>query len=125
MIQTIGRAARNSEGKVILYADKITKSMDKAINETNRRRQIQEEHNKKYNITPTTIKKNIRDVIEATKVADDLEKYNITDNEQLTAEDIINLIRQLEVDMMEAAEQLQFERAAELRDKIDELKKSI
>lgn len=125
MIQTIGRAARNAEGKVILYADKITNSMDKAINETNRRRQIQMEHNKKHGITPTTIKKDIRAVIEATKVAEDLEEYNITDKEQLTTEDIITLIQQLEVDMMEAAERLQFERAAELRDKIDELKKNI
>lgn len=125
MIQTIGRAARNSEGKVILYADKITNSMDKAINETNRRRQIQEEHNKKHNITPTTIKKDIRAVIEATKVAEDLEEYNITDKDQLTIDDIIDLIKQLEVDMMEAAERLQFERAAKLRDKIDELKKNI
>lgn len=125
MIQTIGRAARNSEGKVILYADKITNSMYKAINETNRRRQIQEEHNKKHNITPTTIKKDIRAVIEATKVAEDLEEYNITDKDQLTIDDIIDLIKQLEVDMMEAAERLQFERAAKLRDKIDELKKNI
>ncbi len=125
MIQTIGRAARNAEGKVILYADKITNSMNKAINETNRRRQIQMEYNKKHNITPATIKKDIRAVIEATKVAEDLEEYNVKDKEKLTADDIITLIKQLEVDMMEAAERLQFERAAELRDKIDELKKSI
>ncbi|WP_207753438.1 excinuclease ABC subunit UvrB [Sporosalibacterium faouarense] len=125
MIQTIGRAARNSEGKVILYADRMTRSMDKAINETNRRRHIQMEYNKEHNITPTTIKKNIRDVIEATKVAEEFEEYNIGNKEELTHEDIMELLQQLEVDMMEAAENLQFERAAELRDKIDELKNNL
>ncbi|MTI71527.1 MAG: excinuclease ABC subunit UvrB [Firmicutes bacterium] len=122
MIQTIGRAARNSKGKVIMYADKITKSMDKAISETNRRRYIQMEYNKENNITPTTIKKSIRDVIEATKSLD--EDYDL-DEDKLTKEDINEAIVSLETEMMEAAEQLQFERAAELRDKIENLKEKL
>ncbi|MTI67523.1 MAG: excinuclease ABC subunit UvrB [Firmicutes bacterium] len=122
MIQTIGRAARNSKGKVIMYADKITKSMEKAISETNRRRHIQMEYNKENNITPTTIKKSIRDVIEATKSLD--EDYDL-DEDKLTKEDINEAIVSLETEMMEAAEQLQFERAAELRDKIENLKEKL
>lgn len=122
MIQTIGRAARNVEGKVIMYADKVTKSMERAISETNRRRLIQTEYNQEHNITPQTIKKGIRDVIEATKVAEDSEKYGIDKGEELTPEDARQAIAKLEVEMMDAAERLQFERAAELRDKINELK---
>jgi len=122
LIQTIGRAARNLEGKVIMYADKITNSMEKAISENNRRRAIQREHNIKNNITPTSIKKSIRQVIEATKVAEEEEKYGFDINSDLNIEDINKLIIKLEVEMMEAAENLQFERAAEIRDKITELK---
>jgi len=122
MVQTIGRAARNSEGKVIMYADRITNSMNKAINETNRRRLIQMEYNKKNGITPQTIKKGIRDVIEATKVAEDVEKYGYDEDNNMTREDILETISKLELEMLEAAEKLQFERAAELRDKLTELK---
>lgn len=122
LIQTIGRAARNAEGKVIMYADRITNSMAKAISETNRRRQIQMEYNKKHNITPRTIKKGIREVIEATKVAEDNEEYVANKDKGMTREEIQSLISKLEHEMIEAAEKLQFERAAELRDKIQELK---
>ena len=123
MIQTIGRTARNSEGIVIMYADRITKSMDKAINETNRRRQIQMKYNEEHNITPQTITKDIREVIEATKVAEDTDKYGIDVNEDMTKKEAMETITRLEIEMFEAAEQLQFERAAELRDKLEELKK--
>lgn len=122
MVQTIGRAARNSEGKVIMYADKLTNSMTKAINETNRRRFIQTEYNQQYGIVPKTIKKGIRDVIEATKVAEDVEKYGYDGINDMTSEEINQAISRLEAEMMEAAEKLQFERAAELRDKLTELK---
>ncbi|RKD30093.1 excinuclease ABC subunit UvrB [Thermohalobacter berrensis] len=125
MIQTIGRAARNAEGKVILYADRVTRSMKNAIDETNRRRNIQMEYNKKHNITPKTIRKGIRDVIEATKVAEDEDKYGVSKKDKLTREEIQETIAKLEVEMFKAAEQLQFERAAELRDKIEELKENL
>ncbi|NBI07830.1 excinuclease ABC subunit UvrB [Senegalia massiliensis] len=123
MIQTVGRAARNSEGSVIMYADKITNSMNRTISETNRRRSIQKEYNEEHNIVPTTIKKSIRDVIEATKVAEDEEGYNVEN--QMTKEEIENMIIAIETEMMQAAENLQFERAAELRDKITELNKKL
>ncbi len=123
LIQTIGRAARNSEGKVIMYADKITDSMRKAISETNRRRSIQMEYNEKHGITPKTIEKGIRDVIEITKVAEDDVKYHVSKDESFMTPDEINkLIDKLKKEMKTAASDLQFERAAELRDKIEELK---
>ena len=123
LIQTIGRAARNSEGKVIMYADKITKSMNNAIQETKRRREIQTLYNKEHNIIPMTIKKGIRDIIEATIIADEEINYGIkdTDNIQLIREDIMRL----KDEMMESAKNLQFERAAELRDKIKQLEERI
>ncbi|MDN4608596.1 excinuclease ABC subunit UvrB [Sporosarcina highlanderae] len=124
LIQTIGRAARNSEGKVIMYADRFTDSMKKAIDETSRRREIQKAYNEKHGITPTTIKKEIRDVIRATQVAEDtttaLEK--VTQGRKLTKEDKAKLLVTLEKEMKEAAKALDFERAAELRDSILELK---
>ncbi|MBS4537416.1 excinuclease ABC subunit UvrB [Clostridium sp. D2Q-11] len=123
MIQTIGRAARNSEGKVIMYADKITNSMNRAISETNRRRSIQIEYNDEHNITPMTIKKAVRDVIEATKAAEEEGNYNV--DKGMSKEEIENILIGLETDMMEAAENLQFERAAELRDKITELQRKL
>ncbi|MGL6108104.1 excinuclease ABC subunit UvrB [Romboutsia sp.] len=123
LIQTTGRAARNSEGKVIMYADKITKSMEKAIEETKRRREIQDLYNKENNITPTTIKKSIRDGIEATKVADEEAIYGIKDTDNI--EEIKSNIVSLQSEMMEAAQNLQFERAAELRDKIKQLEERI
>lgn len=122
MVQTIGRAARNADGKVIMYADSITNSMKRAIDETNRRRHIQIEYNKEHNIVPQTIKKGIRDVIEATKVAEDYDKYGYDKEKEINKDELIALIKNLEIEMFEAAENLQFERAAELRDKISELK---
>ncbi len=124
LIQTIGRAARNSEGKVIMYADKITGSMQRAISETNRRRQLQMDFNKAHGIVPTTIKKSVRDLIEATKVAEEGEKY-YTGKEKpnlMSVEELENLIAKLQKEMKQSAADLQFERAAELRDKIEELK---
>lgn len=118
LIQTIGRAARNADGKVIMYADELTESMEKAITETNRRRQIQEQYNKEHNITPQTIKKSIRDTIKATVVEDVQAKYDIEEGE--TIESIIN---KLTDEMLKHASQMEFEKAAELRDKIKELEK--
>lgn len=118
LIQTVGRAARNSEGKVIMYADELTEGMEKAINETNRRRKIQEEYNKKHNIIPQTIKKSVRDSIKATIVEDVSNKYEIGKDESI--EDIIN---KLTDEMLKCAGNMEFEKAAELRDKIKELEK--
>ena len=123
LIQTIGRAARNSEGKVIMYADKITKSMENAISETKRRREIQMLYNEEHNITPTTIKKKVRDAIEATVVADEETIYGIKETDNI--DEIKENIAALQAEMMEAAQNLQFERAAELRDKIKQLEERI
>jgi len=121
LIQTVGRAARNVDGKVIMYADKITKSMKKAIDETNRRRRIQLEYNKKHGITPQTIKKAVRDMIEATFAAEEKVFYNAgADKNNDNVEDVI---KRLEEEMREAAELLEFEKAAFLRDSISELRK--
>ena len=116
LIQTIGRAARNTEGKVIMYADELTDSMDKAISETNRRRKIQLEYNKEHGITPQTIKKSVRDVIKATVVEDISSKYDISKDESI--EDVI---AKLTDEMLKHAANMEFEKAAELRDKIKEL----
>ncbi|WP_010278638.1 excinuclease ABC subunit UvrB [Paenibacillus senegalensis] len=123
LIQTIGRAARNSEGRVIMYADKITDSMAKAISETERRRSIQQAYNEKHGITPKTIQKRVREVIEATKVAEQKSDY-LPDVEisKMSKKDRASMIERLEAEMKEAAKNLQFERAAELRDAILELK---
>ncbi len=123
LIQTIGRAARNSEGKVIMYADKITRSMESAIAETKRRREIQMLYNEEHDITPTTIKKKVRDAIEATGVADEETIYGIKETDNV--EEIKENIAALQAEMMEAAQNLQFERAAELRDKIKQLEERI
>lgn len=123
LIQTIGRAARNSEGRVILYGDKVTDSMDKAISETERRRDIQIEHNEKHGITPTTIRKRVAAVIEATKVAEQKADYLTGDKVgKLSKRDRQAVIQRLEDEMKTAAKNLQFERAAELRDALLELK---
>ncbi|WP_077619485.1 excinuclease ABC subunit UvrB [Bacillus sinesaloumensis] len=123
LIQTIGRAARNANGKVILYADKITNSMEIAINETKRRREIQEEYNKKHGITPQTIQKDIRDVIRATQAAEDTESYEAAPKfTGLSKKERDKVIAEMEAEMKEAAKALNFERAAELRDLILELK---
>ena len=123
LIQTIGRAARNSNGHVIMYADKMTKSMEIAINETKRRRAIQEEYNEKHGITPQTIQKGIRDSIRATQAAEEPEEYTASAKlEKLTKKDKEAMIAQMEAEMKEAAKALNFERAAELRDLLLELK---
>lgn len=124
LIQTIGRAARNSNGHVILYADKMTDSMKKAIDETKRRRAIQEEYNVKHGITPKTIQKKIPDLIRATQAAEEEETYvtKVTKGKKLTKSELEKLIATLEIEMKEAAKALDFERAAELRDTIFELK---
>ncbi len=116
LIQTIGRAARNTEGKVIMYADELTESMEKAISETNRRRQIQENYNKEHGITPKTIQKSVRDLIKASIVEDISAEYKIDKNE--TPEQIIE---RLTDEMLKAAAAMEFEKAAELRDKIKDL----
>ena len=123
LIQTVGRAARNSEGKVIMYADKITRSMQATIEETKRRREIQSLYNKEHGIVPKTIQKRVRDSIEATKVADEEVVYGIKDTNDI--EEIKNNIAMLQAEMMDAAQNLQFERAAELRDKIKQLEERI
>jgi excinuclease ABC subunit B len=123
LIQTIGRAARNVEGKVIMYADNITGSMKRAIDETNRRRQLQIEYNQKHDITPQTIKKGIRDIIEITKVAESREVY--TAKSKLTRQEIADIIDELERKMKEAAAAMEFEKAAEYRDQMLELKSKL
>ena len=123
MVQTIGRAARNADSKVIMYADTITGSMDRAIKETNRRRAIQEEYNEEHGIVPKTIIKEVRDVIEATKASEEKETYEAKENnDKLSKKDKEELIKKYTTEMMEAAKNLQFERAAELRDIINDLK---
>ncbi|ADK13395.1 MULTISPECIES: excinuclease ABC subunit UvrB [Clostridium] len=124
LIQTIGRAARNSESKVIMYADVITKSMDKAISETKRRRKIQIEYNKKNGIVPKTINKAIREVIESTMVLEEKEEYNsLEEAVKADNEKIDELIEAHERQMKTAAKELRFEEAAKLRDAILKLKK--
>ncbi len=123
LIQTIGRAARNSKGRVIMYGDKVTDSMGRAIRETERRREIQVAYNEKHGIEPQTIRKRVYDVIEATKVAEQKADY-LTDGKlgKMSKKDRQSLIQRLEAEMKEAAKNLQFERAAELRDALLELK---
>ena len=123
LIQTVGRAARNSEGRVIMYADKITRSMAATIEETKRRREIQDQYNKEHNIIPKTIKKSVRDSIETLKPADDEVVFGICESED--EYDVQNNIEALQKEIMEAAQNLQFERAAQLRYKIKELEERI
>lgn len=122
LIQTIGRAARNSEGRVIMYADKITDSMDLALKETQRRRTLQEAYNEKHGVTPQTIRKRVHDIIEATKVAEQKADYLVGEVSKLNKKERQSLIQRLEEEMKEAARNLQFERAAELRDALLELR---
>ncbi len=124
LIQTIGRAARNANGEVIMYADTITESMQKAIDETNRRRKKQIAYNKEHNITPTTIKKKVRDVIRATIAAEETSEYESKAKklEKMSKKEREKVIERMEKEMREAAKALDFERAAELRDIIFELK---
>ena len=120
LIQTIGRAARNTDGTVIMYADELTESMEKAISETNRRRKIQEEYNKKNGIIPKTIKKSVRDNIKVTDVKDIEVEYKLE-----KSEDIKETLSKLTDEMLKCATEMEFEKAAELRDKIRELEKLI
>ncbi|WP_368503308.1 excinuclease ABC subunit UvrB [Alkalihalophilus sp. As8PL] len=122
LIQTMGRAARNSNGHVIMYADKVTKSMQVAIDETTRRRSIQEEYNKKHGITPKTIQKKIPDVIQATVVTDEEGETTALPKTKLSKKDKEAMIERMEKEMKDAARELNFERAAELRDLLLELK---
>ncbi|HEY2419833.1 MAG TPA: excinuclease ABC subunit UvrB [Neobacillus sp.] len=123
LIQTIGRAARNSNGKVIMYADRMTNSMELAISETKRRREIQEEYNKRHGITPMTIQKEIRDAIRATIAAEDQEDYKGTKSfGKMSKKEKEKLLATMEKEMKVEAKALNFERAAELRDLILELK---
>jgi excinuclease ABC subunit B len=123
LIQTSGRAARNSDGRVIMYGDKITDSMARAIQETERRRTIQKAYNDKHGITPQTIRKKIHAIIEATKVAEQKSDYLTGIGvDKMSKKDRHSLVQRLEAEMKDAAKNLQFERAAELRDALLELK---
>lgn len=123
LIQTIGRAARNEHGRVIMYADKITDSMRNAIDETKRRREIQDAYNKEHGIIPKTVKKDIRAAIEATQAAEEEVVYGIKETDDI--DELKANVAKLTEEMMEAAKNLQFERAAELRDKLKELEEKI
>ena len=120
LIQTIGRAARNKDGTVIMYADEVTDSMYNAIKETNRRRDIQEKYNIENNIVPMTIKKDIRDIIKIKKVYEEKSKYDITKED-----DIKKVIEKLTEEMIQKAKDLNFEEAADIRDKIKDLEAMI
>ena len=125
LIQTIGRAARNADGKVIMYADKITKAMALAIDETNRRRQIQMTYNEEHGITPQTVKKSVRKVIAATKACEEALEYGSKSPLEMTKKEKLEYIKHLEKEMRAAAEQLQFETAAKLRDRLLDIKSSL
>lgn len=125
LIQTIGRAARNSDGHVIMYADSMTDSMKTAIEETERRRRVQEEYNKAHGITPTTIKKAVRDLISISQAADGITNRIEKDPESMDRRELEKLVRQLQKKMTQAAAELNFESAAEYRDRIVELKKML
>ena len=125
LIQTIGRAARNSEGHVIMYADTMTDSMRQAIDETRRRRQLQDAYNQEHGITPTTIKKAVRDLIAVSKAVAETEVKLAKDPESMNRKELTKLISQVEKQMRAAAADLNFEQAAQLRDKMIELKKSL
>jgi excinuclease ABC subunit B len=121
LIQTVGRAARNVNGKVIMYADNLTGSMKRAIDETNRRRRLQTEYNEKHNITPKSIVKEVYGIIEATKAAEPQEEYEV-DRQSMSFEGKISLIEQLEKLMKQASIALEFEKAAKFRDEIKKIR---
>ena len=123
LIQTIGRAARNLQGRVIMYADKITGSMQRAIDETNRRRQIQLQHNEIHGITPESVKKAVRDLIQGQQASEEKVEYQFERNPKLTAAEIKAKVAELETEMLKAAADLAFERAAELRDEMRQWEK--
>ena len=121
LIQTIGRAARNANGQVIMYADKVTDSMASAIEETRRRRSIQQKYNEEHNIVPQTIKKDIRDILEISHETEEAEKA-LKSEKKLSVAEKLKLIKKLEKEMKKAAKLLEFEHAAHLRDMIAKLK---
>ncbi len=125
LIQTIGRAARNSEGHVIMYADNITDSMKAAIEETRRRRQIQQEYNEEHGITPTTVQKAVRDLISISKAADTMDKGLLKELESMDKKELEKAIKEITKRMHQAAAELNFELAAQLRDEMVELKKHL
>jgi len=125
LIQTIGRAARNVHGRVIMYADTVTDSMRRAIDETNRRRVVQETYNEEHGITPQTIQKRVKELIETTKVAEASGEYRASRIEAMSRAETLELISKLEKDMRQASKLLEFERAAELRDMIVELRQRL
>ena len=125
LIQTIGRAARNSEGHVIMYADTITDSMRVAIDETNRRRQIQQAYNEEHGITPTTIKKAVRDLIAISKAAEKAPSADEKNLESMSAKELNKLVKEIQKKMHQAAAELNFEEAAVLRDRMLEVKKAL
>ena len=125
LIQTIGRAARNSEGHVIMYADTVTESMRVAIEETNRRRRIQQQYNEEHGITPTTIKKAVRDLIAISKAAVEDDKDFEKEPESMDSEELKKLIKELTKKMHQAAAELNFEEAMKLRDRMLEAKKML
>ena len=125
LIQTVGRAARNSEGHVIMYADSITDSMRVAIEETNRRRAIQQQYNEEHGITPTTIKKSVRDLIAISKAAIEDKKSFEKDPESMDQKELEKLAKELTKKMHQAAAELNFEEAARLRDRMVEVKKML
>ena len=123
MIQTIGRAARHANGHVVMYADKITDSMKRAIDETARRRQLQGEHNKRHGIEPQSIQKEVHDITEGIKaIAENRSRYNVV-RKEMSRTDMFNVVKDLEVQMKDAAKGLQFEKAAQFRDEIFELRR--
>ena len=126
LIQTVGRASRNAEGRVVMYADHISAAMRAAIDETNRRRSIQEAYNKEHGITPTTIKKAVRDIIEVTtKVEAEVDEFAGKSLLELTKKELGEYASKLEKEMRKAASDLQFERAAVLRDRLLEIKSKL
>ena len=125
LIQTIGRAARNAEGHVIMYADNMTDSMKHAIEETERRRKIQQKYNEEHGITPTTIKKAVRDLIAISKAAEEKSKDMEKDLESMDVKELNKLQKELQKKMHKAAAELNFEEAAQLRDRMLEVKKML
>lgn len=125
MIQTIGRAARNVDGHVIMYADTVTDSMRVAIEETKRRRQIQEAYNEEHHITPTSIKKAVRELISISKEVAKTERKLAKDPESMDRKELEKLVGEVQKQMLKAAAELNFEAAAELRDKMLELKRNL
>ncbi len=124
LIQTVGRAARNANGRVIMYADKITRSMDLAITETKRRREIQEKYNELHGITPQTIVKKVHDIIKISHTVTEKQKFGLDkDPESMMLAELKKAVQKLDKDMKNASKELQFERAAELRDQLIEMKK--